>query len=44
VAAAEIRTAELGPQAVAIGAATQVLKAALHDPRRFPAPVEASEA
>lgn len=34
----EIRTSSLGPQAVAVGAATLVLKAALADPRRFPKP------
>ncbi|HYW68578.1 MAG TPA: ROK family protein, partial [bacterium] len=37
VAAAEIRASELGPKSVAIGAATQVLKAALVDSRLFPA-------
>jgi predicted NBD/HSP70 family sugar kinase len=37
VAAAEIRTSELGLQSVAIGAATMVLKAALDDSRVFPA-------
>ncbi len=36
VSAAEIRTSELGPRSVAIGAATQVLKAALEDSRLFP--------
>lgn len=36
VAAAEIRTSELGPQSVAIGAATMILKAALEDSERFP--------
>lgn len=36
VAAAEIRTSELGPRSVAIGAATLVLKAALEDSRLFP--------
>jgi predicted NBD/HSP70 family sugar kinase len=36
VAAAEIRTSELGTQAVAIGAATMVLKAALSDSSLFP--------
>jgi predicted NBD/HSP70 family sugar kinase len=36
VAAADIRTSELGPRSVAVGAATQVLKAALHDSRIFP--------
>jgi predicted NBD/HSP70 family sugar kinase len=35
-AAAEIRTSDLGPQDVAIGAATLVLDAALHDPSLFP--------
>jgi predicted NBD/HSP70 family sugar kinase len=37
VAAAEIRASELGPQSVAVGAATLVLKAALSDSRLFPA-------
>lgn len=37
VAASEIRASELGPQAVAIGAATLVLKAALENPRMFTA-------
>ena len=36
VAAAEIRASELGPQAVAVGAATLVLKEALSDSRLFP--------
>ncbi|MEZ4386464.1 MAG: ROK family transcriptional regulator [Candidatus Krumholzibacteriia bacterium] len=36
VAAAEIRTSDLGPQAVAVGAATMILKAALADSSRFP--------
>ena len=40
-AAAEIRTSELGPQAVAIGAATLVLTAALADTRLFAATTEA---
>jgi glucokinase-like ROK family protein len=35
VAAADIRTSELGPQAPAVGAATLVLDAALNDPRLF---------
>ncbi len=35
VAAAEIRVGELGPQTVAVGAATLVLDAALADPRLF---------
>ncbi len=38
LAAAEIRTSELGPRAVAIGAATLVLRAALADPRLFTPP------
>ena len=37
VAAAELRTSELGPRSVAVGAATMVLKAALADGRLFPA-------
>lgn len=37
VAAAEIRTSELGPRAVAVGASTMVLKAALADSRLFTA-------
>ncbi len=36
VAASEIRTSELGPRAIAVGAATLVLDAALGDPRVFP--------
>jgi predicted NBD/HSP70 family sugar kinase len=36
VRAAEIRTSDLGLRAVAIGAATMVLKAALEDSRLFP--------
>jgi predicted NBD/HSP70 family sugar kinase len=36
VAAADIRVSELGPRSVAVGAATQVLKAALNDSRLFP--------
>ena len=36
VAAAEIRASELGPQSVAVGAATFVLKAALSDSHLFP--------
>jgi predicted NBD/HSP70 family sugar kinase len=36
VAAAELRTSELGPRSVAIGAATMVLKEALNDCRLFP--------
>lgn len=38
LAAAELRTSELGPRAVAIGAATLVLKAALADTRMFGPP------
>lgn len=37
LSASPIRIAELGPQAIAIGAATLVLKAALADSRLFPA-------
>ena len=36
IAASEIRTSDLGPQDIAIGAATYVLKNALDDPRFFP--------
>jgi glucokinase-like ROK family protein len=36
LAASEIRTSELGPRTVAVGAATLVLEAALADPRIFP--------
>ncbi|HSM04342.1 MAG TPA: ROK family transcriptional regulator [Longimicrobiales bacterium] len=36
VAAAQIRVTELGPRAVALGAATQVLARALSDPSLFP--------
>jgi len=43
VAAAEIRASDLGERAVAIGAATLVLKAALADSRLFP-PVEPAAA
>jgi predicted NBD/HSP70 family sugar kinase len=35
-AACEIRTSDLGPRDIAIGAATLVLDAALHDPTLFP--------
>ncbi len=38
VASTEIRSSDLGPQVVAIGAATLVLDAALQDPSRFPEP------
>ncbi len=45
VAASEIRTSELGPRAVAVGAATLVLEAALADARLFPpAPARRSAA
>ena len=37
VSAAELRTSELGPRSVAMGAATMVLKEALSDCRLFPA-------
>ena len=43
VTAAEIRVTELGTQAVAIGAATMVLKAALADSRLFPAAARRAE-
>jgi predicted NBD/HSP70 family sugar kinase len=36
LAATEIRTSDLGPRTVAIGAATRVLEAALADPSLFP--------
>jgi predicted NBD/HSP70 family sugar kinase len=36
VADSRIATSELGPYDIAVGAATQVLKAALHDPSMFP--------
>ena len=36
VAASEIMTSALGPRAIAIGAATLVLDAALRNPRHFP--------
>jgi predicted NBD/HSP70 family sugar kinase len=36
LAAAEIRTSDLGPRSVAIGAATRVLEAALENPALFP--------
>jgi predicted NBD/HSP70 family sugar kinase len=44
IAAAEVRTSELGSQAVAIGAATMVLEAALADSRHFPVSARRSEA
>jgi predicted NBD/HSP70 family sugar kinase len=40
LAAAHVRTSELGPQSIAIGAATLVLDAALSDSRLFPPPSE----
>jgi predicted NBD/HSP70 family sugar kinase len=36
VSAAELRTSELGPRSIAVGAATMVLKAALADCQLFP--------
>jgi predicted NBD/HSP70 family sugar kinase len=36
LAAAEIRTSDLGPRSIAIGAATRVLEAALQNPTLFP--------
>jgi predicted NBD/HSP70 family sugar kinase len=36
IAASEIRTSDLGPQGIAIGAATHVLQSALQDPSLFP--------
>jgi predicted NBD/HSP70 family sugar kinase len=36
IAASEIRTSDLGPQDIAIGAATYVLQHALENPRFFP--------
>jgi len=44
IAAAEVRTSELGSEAVAVGAATLVLEAALADSRLFPAAARRSEA
>lgn len=44
VAAAEVVTTELGPRAVAVGAATLVLEAALEDPSLFPITVQQQEA
>lgn len=38
LAAANVRTSDLGPQSIAVGAATFVLDAALTDARLFPAP------
>jgi glucokinase-like ROK family protein len=39
LAVADVKTSELGPQSIAVGAATLVLDAALEDARMFPAPV-----
>jgi predicted NBD/HSP70 family sugar kinase len=44
IAAAEVRTTELGPQATAVGAATLVLESALADSRIFPAAARSKEA
>lgn len=44
LAACEVRTSDLGPRSVAVGAATLVLEAALNDPRLFPAAARRSEA
>ena len=42
VAASAIRTSELGERAIAMGAATRVLDAALGDPALFPAPARSA--
>ncbi len=42
LAAAQVVTSELGPQSIAVGAATMVLDAALTDARLFPAPIPPS--
>ena len=39
LAAADVRTSELGPRSIAVGAATYVLDAALDDVTLFPAPL-----
>jgi predicted NBD/HSP70 family sugar kinase len=44
IAAAEVRTSELGPRAVAVGAATLVLEAALADSRLLPSAARRMEA
>ena len=44
LAASEVRTSELGPRAIAVGAATLVLEAALADSRFFPAVAGRTEA
>jgi len=41
--ASKIRVSDLGPQSIAVGAATLVLKAALEDSRLFPDPAELME-
>jgi hypothetical protein len=40
IAASEIRTSDLGPQDIAIGAATFVLQNSLENPRLFPGMVQ----
>ena len=44
VAASEVLTSEFGPRAVAVGAATMVLEAALENSRLFPVTAEGREA
>lgn len=44
LAACEVRTSDLGPRSVAVGAATLVLESALNDPRLFPAAARRTEA
>ena len=44
LAASEVRTSELGPRAIAVGAATLVLEAALADSQLFPAVAGRKEA
>lgn len=44
LAASEVRTSELGPRAIAVGAATLVLEAALTDSQLFPAVADRKEA
>jgi predicted NBD/HSP70 family sugar kinase len=41
--ASKIRVSDLGPQSIAVGAATLVLKAALEDSRLFPDPADVME-
>jgi glucokinase-like ROK family protein len=43
LAAAEIRTSDLGPRSVAIGAATRVLEAALENPSLFPSSADQAQ-